>query len=272
MAAADDAGALYVGRVMHMRFRPYRRHFVYRVFSMLADVGRLAELSQRLRLFSHNRFNLLSLHDRDHGPRDGSPLRPWIDGLLAAAGIDLDGGPVRLLCYPRVLGYVFNPLSVYFCHDRGGDLRAIVHEVRNTFGGMHTYVLPVDGAGRHGLVRQSCRKVFHVSPFIGMEATYRFAIRAPADDVSVVIRQDDPGGMLLSASFTGHRRTLDDRAILGLTARLPLLTLKVVAAIHWEALWIWLRGARFHSTPDAPPRTVSYGPDSRPAPDGPPTR
>ena len=258
------AGAIYRGQVMHQRLRPYRRHFSYRVFALLLDLDRLDELSKALSTFSHNRFNLLSFHDRDHGPRDGGALRPWLAGLLHAAGMPWDDGRVMLLCYPRVLGYVFNPLSTYFCQDASGRLVALVHEVRNTFGEMHCYVLPVDRVGRRGLVRQTCHKRFYVSPFIGMQATYRFAIRPPDAHVSVVIAEDDPEGPLLSASFVGKRQPLDNRHILGSLLRLPLLTLKVTAGIHWEALWIWLKGARFHSRPAAPPSAASFGPDSRP--------
>jgi len=261
------APALYLGQVMHQRLQPYRRHFVYRVFTVLLDIDRLAETAQATRLFSHNRFNLFGFHDRDHGPRDGSPLRPWIDRLLQANDLDLGDGRVELLCYPRVLGYVFNPLSVYFCHDAAGQLRALVHEVRNTFGETHSYVLPVEEPRGRGPIRQHCEKAFYVSPFLAPEGRYHFAIRPPADGVSVVIRQDGAEGPQLSASFVGRRGSFGDAALLGAFLRFPLMTLKVMAGIHWEALWIWLKGATFHRRPAPPAHAASHGPNMRP-PDG----
>lgn len=139
--------AIYVGRVTHARHRPRRHRFAYGVFSFLIDLDELPRLDRDCRLFSHNRFNLFSFHDRDHGPGDGTPLRDWVAACLAEAGMDLAGGPVRLLCYPRILGYVFNPITVYYCHDPAGRLGAMLYEVSNTFGESHTYVIPATEDG-----------------------------------------------------------------------------------------------------------------------------
>ena len=243
--------ALYLGRVMHARLRPFRHRFAYRVFTCLFDVDALPALGRRMRLFSHNRFNLFSFHDRDHGARDGSALRPWVEARLAEAGIELAGGAIRLLCFPRLLGYVFNPLSIFFCHAPDGRLAAIVYEVKNTFGDQHCYVLAV-GAGDDGApVVQRTDKIFYVSPFIEMDCTYRFRLNAPDERLAVLIRQTDPKGELLVATLTGTRRPLDDRQLLGAFLRHPLMTLKVIAAIHWEALRLWLKGARLVPRPDA---------------------
>jgi DUF1365 family protein len=234
------ASALYTGTVMHRRLRPRRHKLSYGVFSLLLDLDELPALHQRLRCFSHNRFNIVSFHDRDHGPGKSAPLRSWVEGRLAQVGIDLDGGSIRLLCYPRILGYVFNPLSVYFCCRRGAPEvpAAIIYEVNNTFGERHCYVLPVTG-NDGGILRQRCRKELYVSPFIPMEMTYDFRVHPPAAMVSVAIHTRDAEGALLYASFSGDRQPLAAPGLLRAVARFPLLTLKVIAAIHWEALKLW---------------------------------
>ncbi|MCG8442572.1 MAG: DUF1365 domain-containing protein [Caulobacterales bacterium] len=243
---------LYRGRVMHARLRPFHHRFVYRVFSLLLDIDEAPALARRLRLFSHNRWNLFSFHDRDHGPRDGGPLRPWIEEHLARAGVDIDGGPVRLLCFPRVLGYVFNPLSIWFCHRPGGELAAILYEVRNTFGDAHGYLIPVDTARSDGVIVQSCDKGFHVSPFIEMTGAYDFRLRAPDERLSILIRHHVPEGDLLVARHAGSRAPLRDATLARLFFAYPLMTLKVIAAIHWEALRLWRKGATYVPRP-APP-------------------
>ncbi len=246
---------IYEGVVTHRRLRP-RRQLGYRIFQLLLDLDELSELDRTLKLFGHNRRALLSLRDRDHGPGDGRPLRPWVEGELAKADIELEGGAIRLLCMPRVLGQAFNPLSLYYCHRRDGALAAVLYEVNNTFGQRHCYLIPVtDGAGP--TVRQACAKQFYVSPLMDMDLGYAFDLRLPGEDVMVSVRCDDKAGPLLLASFTGSRRELDDRALLGAFLRHPLLMLKVLAGIHWEALKTLLSGARFHPRPPAPARPVT---------------
>lgn len=247
--------ALYPGRVMHHRLRPFRHRFTYRVCAALLDLDRLPVLAARCRLFSHNRFNLVALHDKDHGARDGSPLRAHIERLLVEAGHQAAPARILLLCYPRMLGYAFNPLSVYFCYDAGHRLYAIVHEVKNTFGEQHSYVLPVDEARP---IRQACDKRFHVSPLIGMQGSYRFAIRPPAEEVGIVITLRVPEGPQLVASFNGRRRAFDDAGLVWLLLRFPLMTVKVIAAIHWQALRLWLRGARLVPRPKQAPPAASF--------------
>lgn len=244
-----SVSCLYFGEVMHRRLRQVSYRFVYKVFSLYLDMDELPQLHRRLRLFSHNRFNLFSLHDRDHGPRDGTALRPWLERLLAARGVELAGGPIQLLCFPRVLGYVFNPMCVWYCHHRDGSLRAVVCEVRNTFGGMHHYVL---AAGGHPLDWQEeycARKVFHVSPFTQPEGEYHFRFREPDERVRVAIDQYANNQLLLKATIGGERLPLSDATLWSMFLRLPFMTLKIVAAIHWQALKIWLKGGRFHRMP-----------------------
>ncbi|KJS37924.1 MAG: hypothetical protein VR70_11395 [Rhodospirillaceae bacterium BRH_c57] len=243
------ASALYLGTVMHNRVKPVRHQFSYTVFSVLIDLDEVAGLG--LRSLRHNRFGLLSFHDRDHGPGDGSPLKPWIAARLAEAGIVADG-PVRILCFPRVLGFVFNPLSVWFCHAADGTLAATVHEVSNTFGQKHFYIIPAQ-VEADGLIHQDCAKAFYVSPFMPMATDYHFRILPPGERVSVIIRQTDAEGTVFHASLAGRRVPLTDRALLGAFFRHPLMTLKVVAGIHLEALRLWRKGMTLQPRPETLP-------------------
>jgi DUF1365 family protein len=251
--------ALYVGRVMHRRLRPRRHEFTYRGFWFVFDIDEIDGLARRLALFSRNRFNLFSFHDRDYGDRTGAPLRPQIERHMTAAGLAPDGGPIRLLTLPRVFGYVFNPLSVVFISGAAGGLRAILWEVSNTFGERHSYLIPVaDPASR--AIRQSCAKRLHVSPFLEMDMAYQFRVTPPAARTLVSIVAADAEGALLVAAMNGERRELGDGALLRAFARVPFLTLKVIAAIHWEALRLWLKGMRFRPSPPAPEAAVTFAP------------
>jgi len=237
------ASGIYSGTVVHQRFRPKPHRLRYGVFAMLLDLDELPELGRRFTLFGYNRAAPLSFHDRDHGPATGAQLRPWVEARMREAGLVPDGGPIRLLCYPRIFGYVFNPLSVYFCHGRSGRLEAILYEVCNTFHERHTYVIPVV-EGARGRITQRCRKKLYVSPFVGMDAEYLFHIRPPAAEMSLSIREGDADGPLLTAVFRGRHTPLSSGALAGILFRFPLLTFKVMAAIHWEALRLWRKGLR----------------------------
>ncbi|MDH3663094.1 MAG: DUF1365 domain-containing protein [Alphaproteobacteria bacterium] len=236
---------LYLGQVMHHRLQPVRHRFTQRVCTLLVDIDRLMAIADSCRLLSVNHFNLIAIHDRDHGARDGTPLRPWVEHELALAGLEAVRGRILLLAMPRFLGYVFNPLSIYFCHDATEQLRAIVYEVKNTFRGQHAYVLPVeDGQEDETNLRQTCAKNFYVSPFIEADATYRFSLRIPDRRLSVVIREEVKGEPLLNASLTGIERPLTDRMLLAIAKHLPFSTHRVMAGIHWEAFRLWLKGMR----------------------------
>jgi len=241
----DEAASLYFGEVMHARLKPMGHRFSYRVMSLLIDLDRLEEADRRSPLFGVNRAALYSFHEADHGRRDGASLRAHAQRCAAGHGIDLTGGTVLLLCYPRLLGFTFNPLSVYFCHRAGGELALIIYEVRNTFGDIHSYALPVKpGEASPAGIRQQQDKQFYVSPFVEMAMRYHFRIVPPAETVRLRILEIDRDGPLLAATFNGRCRALTTTALLRSFVTLPLVTLKIVAAIHWEALRLWLKGAR----------------------------
>ena len=226
-----------------MRLTPFKHQFRYRVFSLLLDIDRLEETCASLRFLALDRFGLLSFWRKDHGPRDGSDLRPWIEAQLRQMGRPAPHR-ILLLSFPRVFGYVFNPLSVYFCEDADGHLDSVVYEVKNTFGDQHPYVLAAP-AGKDGTIRHEEEKDFFVSPFIGMDQTYAFTIRPPGERLSIKIRQRDQDGPWLIATQTGLRRPLTDASLIDMWIRHPLMTFKVFGAIHWQALKLAIKGARF---------------------------
>jgi uncharacterized protein len=249
--------AIYSGLVIHERIRPKWHRLRYRVFSVLFDLDELPALDAHLWLFSYNRRGPVSFHDRDHGPTTGAPLRPWVEARMRAAGVEPDGGPIRLMCYPRIFGYVFNPISIYFCYRRAGELTAILYEVCNTYGERHTYGFPVSKHGQ-SVIPHGCDKSLYVSPFIAMAANYRFRVVPPGDDVAVVVRLVDLDGPMLTASFTGKRQALTGATLALALTKFPFLTLKVIGAIHWEALKMWIRGFPvFHHTPPRAPGHTS---------------
>jgi DUF1365 family protein len=250
--------AIYSGTVAHRRLRP-RMHFLkYRAFWMLFDLDELPSLDRSLKRFSYNRFNLFSFHDRDHGDGSGKPLRQWVETHLKEAGIATDGGPIRLLCLSRILGYVFNPISVYFCYLKDGTLNAILYEVNNTFGQRHSYLIPVEpGAG--GMIVQRCPKRLYVSPFNDMEMSYEFKVIPPDTTIAVGVDALDSRGLLITTALSGKRKDFSDREMARAFAAHPLLTLKVIVAIHWEALQLWLKGMKITNRPPGPEQPVSLG-------------
>ncbi len=259
-----EASALYRGEVTHRRVRPRAHKLAYRVFWLLLDLSEIDALDRRMKLFSRNRFNLLSFHDSDHGDGSKSILRPRIEALLARAGVDIGGGPIRLLTMPRVLGYVFNPISLFYCHHADGRLAAMIYEVTSTFGIRHSYLIPVPPADQtDGLIDQCAAKALHVSPFMGMEMDYEFRGRVPGDRLELTIGGFDADGLLITAAMSAARKPLSDGALLSAAAAIPLLTLKVVAAIHWEALKLWLKGVRLNPAPAPAGEPVTIQPDAR---------
>lgn len=255
----EPAGWLYAVTVMHRRRIAPLYRFTYRLFYLLVDIDRLGELHRQRRCFSHNRFNLLALHDRDYGARGAMSLRAWVEERLASAGIGLDGGRIRLLTLPRVLGFAFNPINLWYCDHADGRLRAVIAEVHNTFGDTHCYLLRAasdDGDDAYPL-RQDKDKCFHVSPFFDRVGRYAFDLDRPGDRLRIGIHETREGQPILDATLAGVREPLSDGRIVGQVLRMPWMTLKVVFGIHWQALKIWLRGARFHARPEPPPTAMT---------------
>ena len=250
-------GELLVGQVMHRRFFPVRYRFVYGVYSLLLDLDRVGEVAARCRWFSHNRFNLIAFHDRDHGPGDGSSPKAWLLGHIARLDLSIAVDRVEIQSFPRVLGFGFNPLSVWYCFGPAGKLAAILCEIHNTFGERHSYLLHRHGEPMEWPVCHSHAKGFHVSPFVGMQADYRFRFSRQGDDSSIVIHEYQDKALMLVAVQRGSHRPLDDSNLLRAALAYPFLTLKVVAMIHWQALKIWLGGATFHPKPEPPREEVT---------------
>lgn len=250
------ANALYVGEVFHRRVRTIDHRLRYRTYMLLLDLDTIE--AERPRMLGPGRFGLTSWRAADHGDRSGRPLREQVERHLAGTGVDLDGGPIRLLTMPRILGYGFNPISVYFCHRPDGSLAALLYEVTNTFHERHSYLVAVPASG-DGPVRQTAEKRLFVSPFMDMGLTYDFTVRPPGEAVSVVVavrRGDTP---ILTASFAGQRRPLSDASLLRAFVTHPLLTWKVTWGIHWEALKGILKGARYRERGAPPKEPVTVG-------------
>lgn len=257
--------ALYWGRVMHQRMNPKKHRFRYRVFSVLFDLDELEDLDRGLNLFGYNRFALYSFNDRDHGPCDGSPLRPWIDARLEEAGIDLEGGRVQVLCMPRVLGHTFNPISVWFCYGADDALRAVLYEVHNTFGDKHSYLVPVSGTEASARVlHHDAVKKLYVSPFMPVSGGYSFRLEPAGEAYSLLIRYEGEEGDRLIATHHAKRHPLTARALLQAFIKAPLIPLKVVFDIHWEAFHLFTRKrASFFHRPEPPKAAVTLGSSAR---------
>jgi DUF1365 family protein len=257
--AAPVAPALYVGRVMHHRMKPKVHRFQYDVFTCLIDLDRLDEVERASPVFSVDRFNLIAFHQCDHGGGAARGLADHIRAQLAAAGAPEAGATILLSAYPRILGFVFNPIAVYYCHDKDGRLAALVYEVSNTFGERQSYVAPVGPGERDERgVRQSCDKTFHVSPFLDMAMRYRFRLAPPDTTMRLRILEEDAQGPILAATYAAERRPFTTSALLAAFLRLPLMTLKVIAAIHWEALRLWIKGVAIVPRPSADSAAIAH--------------
>jgi DUF1365 family protein len=245
----------YAARTTHQRLSPRGPRFAYRLFYLFLDIDRIAEASAGARLFSYNRPNLFSFYDRDHGDGSGAPLRDWATNAFQEARVDLEGGKIMLLALPRMLGFVFNPISVFFGYGPDGALRGVLYEVRNTFGETHVYAAPAnDGASR-----QDAKKAFHVSPFFAVRGKYAFSLLTPDERLLLTVQNIVDGQVEHSASLAGVRVPLSDGRLLATFLGLPLMTAGVVAAIHWQALRLWLRGARYHKKPPPPAQPLTQG-------------
>lgn len=250
--------SLYSGWVMHSRQTPRPHTFRYRVWWMLIDVDELASVDRSFRLFSHNKFNVFSLYDSDYGRGAGS-LRAYVEQRLSEAGLMHAGARIELLTMPRLCGYAFNPLSIYFCRDHAGRVAAVIYEVHNTFCERHSYVIEA-AADSSGTLHQAIQKAFYVSPFLDMALTYNFRLRPPGEQVAVTITGlDAASNLVIQTALHGIQMPLTSANLLRRCISHPLLTLKVTGAIHWEALRILCKGIRIRPHTPVDGHTATIG-------------
>jgi uncharacterized protein len=235
--------AVFVGKVVHKRLRPVEHSLNYSVASVLVDIDQLTSLP---RLMGYNRFSLFGLYDKDFGDKDNpKALRDFAWNAMRSAGAPADVTRIMMLSYPRILGYTFNPLTVYFGLDCSDNIRMLLYEVHNTFGGRHIYPsgpFAVDEAHF-----SQTEKSFRVSPFNKIEGSYGLRVTAPTHEVAVGVSLTTAEGPVLKAYFTGSRKPLSNATLLRIFVGLPLMTLKVMAGIHWEALKLWAKGLKLQS-------------------------
>ena len=234
---------IYNGRVIHKRFKPKEHTFSYKVFSLFLDLDEINKIDKEIPFFSYNKFNLISFHDKDHGDRNNNSLKEWVITNLKNIDINEKNIKIKILCYPRIFGYVFNPLSVFFIYDVNDKLIAILYEVKNTFGEQHTYIFKVEDDTK--IFQHNCTKKFHVSPFIEMDCNYFFRILKPCERISVIIDQYQSNEKILYASQDGKRKDLNSRELLKSYIKHPLMTFKIISAIHFEAFKLWTKGIKF---------------------------
>jgi DUF1365 family protein len=242
------AAEILRARVVHVRHCPFRYRLVHRIWALLLDLDRLDEAEAAARLFACDRAGMVSFHALDHGARDGTTLRDWADAVLASAGLPRPAR-IRLLAMPRVLGYAFNPISLYLCEDEAGRPGAVIYQVKNTFGDQHPYVARLAGGTTH---RHAADKAMHVSPFIGMAARYGFTLTLSEQRLGLVIDEHEEGTRVLTASLAGRLAPMTDAALARALAAMPFVTVKATAAIHWHALRLWMKGGRYHPRPTPP--------------------
>ncbi len=246
-------GKIYTGKVMHMRMQPFEHRFTYKVFSFLFDLDNINQNPKTSKLLGYNQFNLMSFYEKDHIPKDlkFKTTREYIDHLLEKANLE-KAGKIYLLCYPRFLGFVFNPISIYYCMDENNQIICMIYEVRNTFKERHTYVEPVLETQRVGSeIRQAREKLFHVSPFMNMDQCYHFRVTKPSEKLTFRIFQTQDEQPSLSATFSAKAMPITTWNTLKAAVKTPFLTIKVVASIHYEALKIWIKGGKYHK-PEKP--------------------
>ena len=230
---------IYNGEVNHTRFKPVKHFLNYKTFSLFIDLDEIEQLDKSISIFSHNKFNIFSFYNKDHGDRDGNCLKKWVISNLKKYKIEGNISKIKILCYPRIFGYVFNPLSIFYCYENE-KLKSIFYEVKNTFNEQHTYIFKIKDGEE---IKQKCKKKFYVSPFMDMETFYNFKLINPNQRLSVMIKQTDAEGTVLTATQTGDKKEFNFKQLLINFFRYPLMTLKIISSIHFEALLLWKKGA-----------------------------
>lgn len=249
------SSCIYSGIIFHKRFKPKINFFTYRVFSLFIDLKELNKMNY-LKIFSHNFFNVLSFYDKDHGPRDGSDLETWVRRKIKKAKINQKINSIKILCFPRIFGYVFNPLSIFYCFNTKGNIVAILYEVKNTYDEQHTYIFSVKTKSK--IIKQICNKKMYVSPFIKIKTKYHFYLSKPDKQIEIFIKQTDSKGELLNASQKGKKIKLNDVNLIKEFLKHPLMTFKVILAIHFEALILWMKGIKLVKKTKILKNNVSY--------------
>ena len=245
---------IYKGYVSHKRLLPIKHFFAYKTFSLLLDLDELDLANKKIAFFSINKFNLLSFYNKDHGDRDGKDLKNWVKNIIKKYDLNSNITKIKILCYPRILGYVFNPLSVYYCYENS-QLKIILYEVKNTFNEQHTYIFKNKGKNK---IEQTCKKKFYVSPFMDMGTWYDFKLIRPDKKLFVSIKQTDNKGLVLTAVQTGERKEFSLKQLIINFFQYPLMTIKVISAIHFEAFLLWKKGAIYRSRDKKIKNNLSY--------------
>ena len=245
---------IYNGYVTHTRFKPVKHFLKYKTFSLFIDLDELELLDKKFKIFSFNKFNIFSFHNKDHGERNGKSLKEWVLYNLKKFKIEKNINRIKLLCYPRIFGYVFNPLSIFYCYENN-ILKAVFYEVKNTFNEQHTYIFKIKDDKN---IQQSCKKKFYVSPFMDKKTFYNFELKPPGDKLSVLIKQTDKNGLILTALQTGERKNFSSKQLIINFFKYPLMTLKIISAIHFEALLLWKKGAIYRGREKKIKNNLSY--------------
>ena len=230
---------IYNGEVNHTRFKPVKHFLNYKTFSLFIDLDEIEQLDKSISIFSHNKFNIFSFYNKDHGDRDGNCLKKWVISNLKKYKIEGNISKIKILCYPRIFGYVFNPLSIFYCYENE-KLKSIFYEVKNTFNEQHTYIFKIKNNDE---ITQKCKKRFYVSPFMDMETYYNFKLINPNNKLSVFIKQTDSTGTILTATQTGDKKEFNFKQLIKNFFKYPLMTIKIISSIHYEALLLWKKGA-----------------------------
>ena len=245
---------IYNGVVKHQRFKPIKHSLNYKTFSLLVDLDEIETLANNISIFSLNKFNIFSFYNLDHGARDGSLIKDWVLKNIKKFNINNNITKIKLLCYPRIFGYVFNPLSIFYCYENN-DLRAIFYEVKNTFNEQHTYIFKIKNNEK---IEQKCKKKFYVSPFMDMETYYNFKLIDPKDKLSIFIKQTDGEDTVLTATQTGEKREFSFKQLLINFFKYPLMTIKIISSIHYEAFFLWKKGAVYRKREKKVFNNLSY--------------
>ena len=245
---------IYNGVVTHKRFKPVKHFLKYKTFSFFIDLDEIEKLDKKNIIFSFNKFNIFSFYNKDHGDRDGKSLKNWVMDNLIKFKISENINKIKLLCYPRIFGYVFNPLSIFYCYQ-DEKLKVIFYEVKNTFNEQHTYIFKVNDSN---IVIQKCKKKFYVSPFMNMDTYYSFRLLNPDEKLSVSIEQTDKKDTILTAVQTGERKDFNLKQLVVNFFKYPLMTIKIISAIHFEALLLWKKGAIYRKRNTKIKNNLSY--------------